>query len=250
MFPQNRQLGNGIRYLWESEEEAREKEEEDNFGSNLLSSLRMLEVRGCDNMERCCCPNSIESLGIGYCSSLTHVSCPNSIESLGIHDCSSLTHVSFQIAAATRGGGQKLKSLYISDCEKLMEKISSGSTPMLESIDIRDWTNLKSIMQLGNFIYLSQLYLFNCPSLESFPDIPLPVLTHLVIFDCKRMESLSALQMKNLNSLNDLTIRNCRGIDASCHGGVWPPQFVFPLYWEVEEAHVRVGPSEFSIFPC
>ncbi|KAJ0860883.1 putative virus X resistance protein-like, coiled-coil [Helianthus annuus] len=273
---------NEIRYLWESEEAASkvlvniknlevhyckkmvslgEKEEEDNLGGSNLSSLRMLEVRGCDNMERCCCPNSIESLkilrcgllthiscpnsieslqifscgslthiscpnsiesfDISYCSSLTHVSCPNSIESLDISYCSSLTHVSFPTAAT--GGVQKLKSLRILGCEKLMEKISSASMPMLESIDISDWTNLKSIMQLGNFIYLTELYLYKCPSLESFPDIQLPVLTSLTIVECNSMESLSALQMKNLSSLNDLTIRDCPGIDASCHGGVWPP---------------------------
>ncbi|KAJ0483822.1 putative leucine-rich repeat domain superfamily [Helianthus annuus] len=96
---------NEIRYLWESEEEASkvlvnikklkvykcsnlvslgEKQEKDNFGSNLLSSLRILEVRECDNMERCCCPNNIESLDIRNCSSLTHVSCPNNIECLCI----------------------------------------------------------------------------------------------------------------------------------------------------------------------
>ncbi|KAJ0430248.1 putative leucine-rich repeat domain superfamily [Helianthus annuus] len=86
---------NEIRYLWESEEEASkflvnikelaiyecsnlvslgEKEEENNIGSNFLSSLWMLEVSNCNNMKRCCCPNSIESLDIHYCNSLTNVS--------------------------------------------------------------------------------------------------------------------------------------------------------------------------------
>ncbi|KAM0061949.1 putative virus X resistance protein-like, coiled-coil [Helianthus debilis subsp. tardiflorus] len=140
---------NEIRYLWESEEEASkvlvnikklevsecsnlmslgEKEEEDNLGGSNLSSLRMLTVSGCQKIERCCCPNSIERLDIGYCHSLTYVSFPTS----------------------ATGGGQKLKSLHIRDC-----------------------VNLKSIMQLGNFIYLTELYLNDCPSLESFPDIPL-----------------------------------------------------------------------------
>ncbi|KAJ0717442.1 putative leucine-rich repeat domain superfamily [Helianthus annuus] len=226
---------NEIRYLWESEEEASkvlvnmkklevskcsnlvslgEKEEKDNFGSNLLSSLRILEVSNCDNMERCCCPNNIESLDIKWCSSLTHVSFPT--------------------AGATGGGGQKLKSLSILSCDKLMEKINNASMPMLESIGIWNWTNLKSIMQLGDFIYLTELYLYNCPSLESFPDIQLPVLTHLQIVECNSiesfpdiplpvltsltieecnsMESLCALQMKNLSSLEDLKIRKCRDV--------------------------------------
>ncbi|KAJ0713863.1 putative virus X resistance protein-like, coiled-coil [Helianthus annuus] len=234
-----------IRYLWESEEEASkvlvnikklvvsrcsnlvslgEKEEEDNFGSNLLSSLRILEVRDCENMERCCCPNNIESLDIRRCSSLTHVSFP---------------------PAATGGGGQKLKSLKIEGCEKLMEKISSESMPMLESINISEWTNLKSIMQLGNFIYLTKLYLKNCPSLESFPDIPLPVLTGLTIEECNSMESLSALQMKNLSSLKELIIRNCRGIDASCHGGVWPPNLCSLEIGGLKKPMSEWGPQNF-----
>ncbi|KAI7731775.1 hypothetical protein M8C21_009170 [Ambrosia artemisiifolia] len=215
---------NEIRYLWESEEEASkvlvnikklevsecsnlvslgEKEEEDNFGSSLLSSLRTLNVYECNKMERCCCPNSIESLRIRGCSSLTHVSFPTS---------------------ATGGGGQKLKLLKIDGCSKLMEKINNISTGVLERIDIRVWINLKSLMQLGNFIYLTELYLFNCPNLESFPDIPLPVLTHLKIEYCERMESFSAHQMSNnLTSLKELEIIDCPSIDASRHGGVWPP---------------------------
>ncbi|KAJ0717456.1 putative virus X resistance protein-like, coiled-coil [Helianthus annuus] len=242
---------NEIRYLWESEEKASEcsnlvslgeKEEKDNFGSNLLSSLRILEVRECDNMERCCCPNNIESLDIRNCSSLTHVSCPNNIECLCIRDCSSLTHVSFPTAAA---GGQKLKSIDILGCEKLMEKISSASMPMLESINISDWTNLKSIMQLGNFIYLTELYLYRCPSIESFPDIQLPVLTSLIIKECNSMESLSALQMKNLSSLKDLKITNCRGIDASCHGGVWPPNLCSLRIGGLKKPMSEWGPQNF-----
>ncbi|KAJ0860872.1 putative leucine-rich repeat domain superfamily [Helianthus annuus] len=122
---------NEIRYLWESEEEASkvlvnikklevsecsnlvslgEKEEKDNFGSNLLSSLRILEVKNCKKMERCCCPNNTESLCIESCSSLTHVSFPT---------------------AATGGGGQKLKSLDISGCEKLLERSTTQACPCL-----------------------------------------------------------------------------------------------------------------------
>ncbi|KAI7731782.1 hypothetical protein M8C21_009177 [Ambrosia artemisiifolia] len=209
---------NEIRYLWESEEEASkvlvnikklevdncsnlvslgEKEEEDNFGSSLLSSLRTLVVISCNKMERCCCPNSIESLRIRRCSSLTHVSFPTSTAGVV---------------------GHKLKSLDIVDCRELMEKINNISTGVLESIYIRDWADLKSLMQFGNFIYLTQLHLEHCPSLESFPNIPLPVLTDLTIEECVRMKSFSAHQMSNLTQLKRLKIRDCPSIDASSHG--------------------------------
>ncbi|KAJ0483817.1 putative leucine-rich repeat domain superfamily [Helianthus annuus] len=105
---------NEIRYLWESEEEASkvlvntkklkvykcsnlvslgEKVEKDNFGSNILSSLRILEVRDCDNMGRCCCPNNIESLCIERCSSLTHVSFPTAATGGGGRNSSHLRYV-------------------------------------------------------------------------------------------------------------------------------------------------------------
>ncbi|KAJ0860885.1 putative leucine-rich repeat domain superfamily [Helianthus annuus] len=261
-----------IRYLWESEEEAskvlvniKKLEEDDNLGGSNLSSLRMLDVRVCSSLTHVSCPNNIESLHISYCSSLTHVSCPNNIESLRINSCSSLTHVccpnnieslhinscrslthvSFPTAATGGGGGQKLKSLRISGCEKLMEKISSASMPILESIYIKGWTNLKSIMQLGNFIYLTELHLISCPSIESFPDIQLPLLTHLEIEDCESMESLSALQMKNLTSLKKLTITNCRGIDVSCHCGVWPPNLCSLYIGGLKKPMSEWGPQKF-----
>ncbi|KAI3829180.1 hypothetical protein L1987_03297 [Smallanthus sonchifolius] len=77
---------NEIRYLWESEVEASkvlrslkklkvcecknmvslgEKEEDDSFGSNLLSSLRMLEISFCNSMEQTLLPSflSLEIIG-------------------------------------------------------------------------------------------------------------------------------------------------------------------------------------------
>ncbi|CAI9277621.1 unnamed protein product [Lactuca saligna] len=80
-----------IRYLWESEAEAgkylvnlrklevsncsklvslREKEEEDNCGSNL-TSLTILAVLGCKSLEHCNCPNSLKSLTIRNCNKLS-----------------------------------------------------------------------------------------------------------------------------------------------------------------------------------
>ncbi|KAI7731774.1 hypothetical protein M8C21_009169 [Ambrosia artemisiifolia] len=238
---------NEIRYLWESEEEASkvlvnikklvvfecsnlvslgEKEEEDNFGSSLLSSLRWLKVYHCNKLEHCCCPNSIERLQIEWCSSLTHVSFPTS---------------------ATRGGGggQKLKSLEIWGCSKLIEKINNINTGVLKRIYIRGWTNLKSMMQLGNFISLTKLYLDDCLSLESFPDIPLPVLTHLEIVNCERVESFSTHQMSNLTSLKELVIRNCPSIDVSSHGGVWPPNLCSLKIGRLKKPMSEWGPQSF-----
>ncbi|GKE99590.1 NB-ARC domains-containing protein, partial [Tanacetum coccineum] len=67
-----------------------EKEEED--GCNQLTSLRILELLSCQNLERCKLPNNIQELSI-YC-------------------CDSIASVSFPIV-----GGHKLKSLEINGCE-------------------------------------------------------------------------------------------------------------------------------------
>ncbi|KAI3700425.1 hypothetical protein L2E82_45053 [Cichorium intybus] len=115
---------NEIRYLWESEAEA----------SKVLVKLRKLDIECCNIFE--------------YCS------CPDSIEDLSIHGCESITSVSFP------RGAQKLKSLAISGCKKLLEKEVGGdaktrvlinsSMQMIESVKIFNWPNLKSIVDLVN----------------------------------------------------------------------------------------------------
>ncbi|XP_076895442.1 putative disease resistance RPP13-like protein 1 [Bidens hawaiensis] len=196
---------NELRYLWESEAFASkilvklrklevvgcdnlvslgEKEEEGDRRNNLLTSLRMLEVYKCKNMERCTSPNSIETLSVRSCSSTTAISLPT--------------------------GGQKLKSLDIIKCEKLLEREWGGQKinnnrsimPALEQVKITGWANLKSITELNYLVHLTTLIILDCESLESFPDNELP----------------------SLNSLKDLSIINCPSIDASFPRGFWPPK--------------------------
>ncbi|KAI3700598.1 hypothetical protein L2E82_45234 [Cichorium intybus] len=141
-----------IRYLWESEAEA----------GKVLVNLRELEVRNCSNLvslgekeEDYGGSNltSLRTLRVFNCKSLEHCSCPDSIESLTNWGCDSITSVSFPT-----GGGQKLKSVTIRDCKKLLEKelgieektrvLIKSSMQMLQSIDIESWQNLKSITEL------------------------------------------------------------------------------------------------------
>ncbi|GJW50200.1 NB-ARC domains-containing protein [Tanacetum coccineum] len=178
---------NEIRYLWESEAKASkvlvnlrklkvyncsklvslgEKEEED--GCNQLTSLRILELRRCENLERC--------------------KLPNNIQELYILRCDSIASVSFPIV-----GGHKLKSLEINGCEKLLEKelLNPSMPAMLEVVWISSWKILKSIKELTCFIHMKKLEISRCSSIESFPAADLPnltSLTHLMIRDCKSMD--------------------------------------------------------------
>ncbi|GKF17425.1 NB-ARC domains-containing protein [Tanacetum coccineum] len=126
-----------------------EKEEEDG-SCNQLTSLRILELWRCENLERCKLPNNIQELVIIV-------------------------------------GGHKLKSLRINECEQLLEKeLLNPSMPklMLEVVWISRWKNLKSINELTCFIHMKTLIISGCSSIESFPAADLPnliSLTYLVI---------------------------------------------------------------------
>ncbi|KAJ0834464.1 putative P-loop containing nucleoside triphosphate hydrolase, leucine-rich repeat domain superfamily [Helianthus annuus] len=182
-----------------------EKEEEDNCDTNLLTSLRILRVWNCKNMERCSCPNGIEELSVSNCSSVLAVLFPN-------------------------GGQEKVRSLEIYNCRKILESEWGGqkmnnnrnrsNMPMLECIYIRDWPNLKTINELTCSVHLTELTIKGCESLESFPD-NLTSLKKLALKNCPKLD-VSFLR-DNLTSLEEVQIRNCPRIDPSFPSGIWPP---------------------------
>ncbi|KAJ0717395.1 putative P-loop containing nucleoside triphosphate hydrolase, leucine-rich repeat domain superfamily [Helianthus annuus] len=236
-----------IRYLWESNTEAskvlvnlkelkvrdcknlvslgEKEEDEDNIGSNLLSSLRILEIWSCESMERVCCLNSIENLAIKWCSSVRDVSLPR--------------------ATTTGGGGQNLKSLTISDCENLKSINQLSHSTHLTSLSISGCQNTELFSDIHQLSKLTRLEIEDCESIESFPNLQLPNLTDLEIVSCKNMkafgdlqlpnliswgiyncenlESFPDLQLSNLTMLKYMHIRNCPMIDASFPRGLWPP---------------------------
>ncbi|KAM0017243.1 putative P-loop containing nucleoside triphosphate hydrolase, leucine-rich repeat domain superfamily [Helianthus debilis subsp. tardiflorus] len=180
---------NEVKYLWESEAVAskvlanltnlkitrcdsllslgEKEQDDDNCRSIFLTSLRILKVLNCKNMERC--------------------SCPYSVEELLVHDCSSITVVSFP------KGQEKLRSLRITNCWELLEwewggqKMNYNGSMMLEDVWISEWPNLKSIIKLNYFDHLTALKIEHCESLESLPDT-LTSLEFLEIRNCPSMD--------------------------------------------------------------
>ncbi|KAJ0860803.1 putative P-loop containing nucleoside triphosphate hydrolase, leucine-rich repeat domain superfamily [Helianthus annuus] len=263
-----------IRYLWESDVEAskvlvnlkelkvrdckklvslgEKEEDEDKIGSNLLSSLRILDVERCESMERLCCPNSIERLNITGCRSVRHVSFPR--------------------ATTTDGGGQNLKSLTIDilGCGNLKSINQLSNSTHLTSLsivgcenmelfsDLHQLSNLTSLILAGceskesfsdlELSNLTRLRIEGCESIESFPNLHLPNLTDLNIRNCKNMKAFGDLQLPNLISwkieycknlesfpdlqlskltmLKEMDIRSCPMMDASFPRGLWPPNLV------------------------
>ncbi|KAM0060922.1 putative leucine-rich repeat domain superfamily [Helianthus debilis subsp. tardiflorus] len=186
-----------------------EKEEEDNCDTNLLTSLRILAVWNCNNIERCSCPNGIEELSVGNCSSVLAVLFPN-------------------------GGQEKVRSLVIYNCRKLLESEWGGrmmnnnnnnnnrsNMSMLECVHISDWPNLKSVNELICSVHLTELIIEDCESLESFPADNLASLKKLVLRNCPKLDV--SFSHDKLTSLEEVLIRNCPRIDPSFPSGIWPP---------------------------
>ncbi|KAF5775402.1 putative leucine-rich repeat domain superfamily [Helianthus annuus] len=206
-----------------------EKEEEDNCRSNLLTSLRILNVYECKNMERCSCPDGIEELTVWNCSSMTVVSFP-------------------------KGGQEKLKRLKIWNCRNLLEKEWGGektnnnrssSMPMLEHVYIRDWPNLKSIIELNCLVHLTELMIRDCENLESFPNT-LTSLKKLEIRNCPKLDvSFLGDNLPSLKELKELRIRECPRMDASLPGWVWPPNLQILIIEKLKKPFSEWGPQTF-----
>nr|KAJ0215299.1 hypothetical protein LSAT_V11C300149040 [Lactuca sativa] len=196
---------------------------------NLIKCNNLVSLGEKDKKDNCGSSlTSFSGLGVWDCNSLEHCSCPDSMETLDIWDCDSITSVSFPT-----GGGQKLKSLAIWDCKKLLEKELGGKEKtrilikskmqMIEVVNIRNWPNLKSISELSCFIHLNRLCISECPGMESFPDHELP----------------------NLTSLTHLRIEKCTRMDASFPRGLWPPNLCFLNIGGLMKPISEWGPQNF-----
>ncbi|MFS7926205.1 putative leucine-rich repeat domain superfamily [Helianthus anomalus] len=194
------------------------EEEEDNCRSNLLTSLRTLYVSDCDNMERC--------------------SCPDGIEELSVEDCRSMRVVSFP-----KRGQEKLRSVRIWGCRNLLEKEWEwGGQKMNNNRSSSSMPNLKSIIELNDFVHLTTLIIHNCENLESFPDT-LKSLKKLEIIKCPKLE-VSFLG-DDLTSLKELSIRECPRMDASVPGWVWPPNLQILAIGKLKKPFSEWGPQSF-----
>ncbi|XP_071734054.1 putative disease resistance RPP13-like protein 1 [Rutidosis leptorrhynchoides] len=233
----------GIRYLWESEAKA----------SVVLASLRKLEVYKCDDLislgERGEEEDdddksgnnhlaSLRKLNIEECKSIERCSCPNNIETLIIWRCDSITNVSF-----SSGGGQKLKSLHIQGCNRkvmknelgggyegvgdktqmLINKNNNTGMPSLESLYIRDVPHQKIIVELNCFLHI----------------------TNLIISDCESLESIPVVQLPKLIFLTNLVICKCPSLGGSFPGGLWPPKLKNLTIGKLKKPISEWGPQEF-----
>ncbi|KAJ0850954.1 putative leucine-rich repeat domain superfamily [Helianthus annuus] len=94
---------------------------------------------------------------------------------------------------------------------------------MLENVEIRGWPNQKLIIELKYLVHLTELSIYDCENLESFPDNELP----------------------NLTSLKNLEIVNCRSMEASFPRGIWPPNLCSLSIGKLKKPILEWGPQNF-----
>ncbi|KAL7233364.1 hypothetical protein ACSBR1_017064 [Camellia fascicularis] len=98
----------------------------------------------------------------------------------------------------------------------------------LEHLRIDNCEKLEKLPRLLHaFTFLGQLYVYNCPSLGSFPETGFPcTLKKLKIRDCEALQSLFGwITQINDNNLEVLEVEDCPSLTCliSCRGGGLPP---------------------------
>ncbi|KAF3788950.1 SUPPRESSOR OF npr1-1 CONSTITUTIVE 1 protein [Nymphaea thermarum] len=176
-----------------------------------MMSIRRLSFRDCESLEEL--PQSIIRL--------------TSLEDLDLSDCTSLRRLPKSI-----GNFRNLRRLSLKQCRSLEELPDSiGRLRSLTVLHISGGMsvkrvpdfigNLKKLLELhlkeieeisvlvGGLPQLAEMYVEDCPKLESIPQLPLS-LAHLSVLRCSNLTHLPGLG--RLKSLKELTLTHCDGL--------------------------------------
>ncbi|XP_070012816.1 putative disease resistance RPP13-like protein 1 [Nicotiana sylvestris] len=156
-------------------------------GSDMF--LESLTVEGCDSIDEIS-PELVpraRQLRVESCHSLTRLLIPNGTEALSING----------------------RFLFHNKCENL-EILSVAQTTLLRTLDIMHCEKLKSLPEHMQELVpsLKELFLNNCPEIESFPEGGLPFnLEVLKIWNCKKLvNGRKEWGLQRLPCLTELTI--------------------------------------------
>ncbi|KAG4127083.1 hypothetical protein ERO13_D10G197201v2, partial [Gossypium hirsutum] len=184
------------------------------------SSLESIRIFSCDMLKGL--PQGLNKLKL--CKIMSKVGCSNlislaesglptpNLECLRLHFCSRLQPLPGNMRSLNA-----LKDLAITDCPNVTSILEEGIPTHLTSLIIGGPNIWKAILDrdLHTLTCLKSLDISNgCPDAVSFPQdekgVTLPSsLTRLFISDFPKLENLSSNGFRNLNSLQDLTIKNC-----------------------------------------
>ncbi|KAJ9158657.1 hypothetical protein P3X46_024221 [Hevea brasiliensis] len=221
----------------------------DGINSNYLTNLKRLEIFQCNELvslvdgEEGLLPCNLESLVVEYCSNmkelrsglsnlkslkdLTIRSCgslvsfparglPCSLIRVSIKDCDSLECLPEGIVHRRnyRNETSHLEKLHISKCKSLRSSPDGEFPDSLRTLQIHNWT-AQSLNTLSyGLSRLTELHIWNCPQLDSFPrtEMLIPTLISLSIRWCERLRSLSS-RMQSLHRLQHLKIFGCHQLE-------------------------------------
>ncbi|XP_058721693.1 putative disease resistance protein At3g14460 [Vicia villosa] len=207
----------------------------------LMGSIHSITNPPCDVFSQLViCLNSLQELKLYSIPSLTSFpidGLPKTLQTLSIDYCENLeffSHASFHNYSS-------LEDLQIRNSCNTMTSFTLGSLPVLKSLYISDCKHLKSISiaedaSEPNLVFLRTIYVGDCNELESVSlnGLPIPKLTDLHLWDCKKLRSLresintlTSLQHMGINdlpnlqsfSIDDLPI-NLRRLSVGNVGGI------------------------------
>ncbi|XP_058721515.1 putative disease resistance protein At3g14460 isoform X2 [Vicia villosa] len=157
------------------------------------------------------CLNSLQKLTLYRIPSLTSFpidGLPKTLRSLYIDYCENLEFLSYE----SFHNYSSLEDLNISSSCNSMTSFILGSLPVLKSLYIYGCEHLKSISiaedaSEQNLVFLRTIIIESCNELESvsLTGLPIPKLTRLSLWRCKKLSSLSE-SIKNLTSLQHMEI--------------------------------------------
>ncbi|PWA72255.1 Disease resistance protein [Artemisia annua] len=170
-----------------------------------LKSVKRVDIRNCDRLER--------------------YSFPESIERFVISDCPSITGLTF---VQVQEFQSDLKILDIQRCYNLGEEwLYNNFFSSVEYLEMGRLPRLK-LNHEKCFSHLTRLVIRGCDNIESIPEdgfgfLPGLCLTSLQIISCMNLKSFPYKHLPGLSSLERLWISNCPNLESfPC--GLWPPK--------------------------
>ncbi|KAG8646213.1 hypothetical protein MANES_10G133713v8 [Manihot esculenta] len=208
------------------------------INATSLTSLKHLQIIECLELASLLLPSGLKDLKclkdlrISQCRSLVSFPAgglPHNLICLSLQNCGALEYLPEGIVSHSKYSSDTshLEKLRISGCKSLGSSSNGKFPDFLKTLEIHNWTT-----QLLNSLYyglshLTDLQIWNCPQLESFPgkELPIPSLISLKIAGCEGLRSLSN-HMQDLQSLQQLEIGNCPRLELFPEMGLRNPKLV------------------------
>lgn len=179
-----------------------------NISFSINKIKNMPDFSGCDLLTNIVCrENLIEDISLNSLPMLEYLNCDyNPIESLSIDKCDKLFKIS---CIGNNNGTNKLKTLYISNCELLID-VDYSNQPNIGTLTIKDCASITEPLYWEVPRDLLKLDLSGCSAVITLPQYALTY-RDLVEIDLEGCTSLKELNCYN-NKLTSLNVSGCTSL--------------------------------------